>query len=153
MKRGKSILIGTLLIQSIYSGICSAEMVSIKGEDINLRSGPGLNYPVVFLLGPGMPLDVIKRSGDWLQVRDYENDIGWVHKSTVNNTPTVIVKANKNSNGQVNIRSGPGIKNKIVGQASYGTVFRKGKEREQWVEVEHDQGLKGWIDRNLLWGL
>ena len=99
-----------------------------------------------------MPLKVISRSGDWLQVRDFENDTGWVHQMTVDQTSCVIVKANKNSLSQINIRSGPGIKNKVVGQAFYGVVFKKLGEKNQWVEVEHGQGVKGWIDRKLLWG-
>jgi SH3-like domain-containing protein len=127
-------------------------MVSIKGEEINMRSGPGTNYSVLYKLGSGMPLEVIKRSDDWIQIVDFENETGWVHQTTVDQTPWVIVKANKNSTAQINIRSGPGIENKIVGKAFYGVVFKKLNEKNQWVEVEHDKGVKGWIDRKLLWG-
>lgn len=134
-----------------YSSVF-AEMVSIKGDDINMRSGPGTNYSVLYKLGSGMPLEVIKRSDDWLQIKDFENETGWVHQTTVDQVPWVIVKANKNSTEQINIRSGPGLENKIVGKAFYGVVFKKLNEKKQWVEVEHDQGMKGWVDRKLLWG-
>jgi len=101
--------IGTLCLNLIYHGIASAEMVSIKGEDINMRSGPGTNNSILYTLGSGMPLEVIKRSDDWMQVRDFESEVGWVHQNTVSNTPMVIIKANKNSTAQINIRSGPGL--------------------------------------------
>lgn len=146
-------LIGSLFVQLTCHGIASAEMVSIKGDDINMRSGPGTNHPVLYTLGSGMPLDVINRSEDWLQIKDFEGDTGWVHQSMVSDNPTVIVKANKDSTAQINVRSGPGTKNKIVGKAFYGVVFRKLGEKNQWVEVEHDGGVKGWIDRSLLWGM
>ena len=147
-------LIGSLFVQLTCHGIASAEMVSIKGDDINMRSGPGTNHPVLYTLGSGMPLDVINRSEDWLQIKDFEGDTGWVHQSMVmSDNPTVIVKANKDSTAQINVRSGPGTKNKIVGKAFYGVVFRKLGEKKQWVEGEDDGGVKGWIDRSLLWGM
>ena len=38
-----------------------------------------------------MPLDVINRSEDWLQIKDFEGDTGWVHQSMVmSDNPTVI---------------------------------------------------------------
>lgn len=159
-KKGDSIMncrnyffTGTLCLHLIYHGIASAEMVSIKGEDINMRSGPGTNNSILYTLGSGMPLEVIKRSDDWMQIRDFEGEVGWVHQNTVSNTPMVIIKANKNSTAQINIRSGPGPKNKIIARALYGVVFRKIGEKDQWVEIEHEQGVKGWVDRSLLWGL
>jgi SH3-like domain-containing protein len=152
MKYRRFVLFGTLCLFFIFQGNAQAEMVSIKGEDINVRSGPGVNYSVQYTLGSGMPLDVVGRSGDWLHVRDFENDTGWVHKKTVNSTPHVIVKSNTNSNAQINVRSGPGTENKIVATAANGVVFRKLDEKGQWVYVEHDQGVEGWIYHNLLWG-
>jgi len=153
MKCRNCLLIGSLFMQLTFHGVVSAEMVSIKGDDINMRSGPGTNQPVLYTLGSGMPLDVIGRSNDWLQVNDFEGDTGWVHQSVVSDNPTVIVKANKNSTSQINVRSGPSTKNKIVGKAFYGVVFRKLGVKNQWVEVEHDGGMRGWVDRRFLWGM
>lgn len=146
------ILSGTLSLFSIFQGNALAEMVSVKGEDINMRSGPGTYYNVLYKLGSGMPLDVIKRSGDWLNIRDFEGDTGWVHQNTVSSAPQVIVKANKNMQSQINIRSGPGIDHEIIAKAHYGVVFKKLGEEGQWVQVEHGPEVKGWIDRKLLWG-
>ena len=54
------------------------EMVSIKGNVVNMRSGPGTTSQILWELEQGYPLQVLKRKGDWLQVRDFENDKGWV---------------------------------------------------------------------------
>ncbi len=148
----KIVLLGTLCLSYICQGNALAEMVSVKGEDVNMRSGPGTTYSVLYKLGTGMPLDVIKRSGDWLNIKDFEGETGWVHQVTVNSTPRVIVKVNKDSKAQINVRSGPGIENKIVAKAYYGVVFKKIGENGDWVQVEHDQGVKGWVARRLLWG-
>jgi SH3-like domain-containing protein len=144
--------IGAMFLLFIFQGSALAEMVSVKSDDINMRSGPGTNYSVKYTLGSGMPLEVISHSGDWLNIRDFEGDTGWVYKSTVNSTPHVVIKASKNSDTNVNIRSGPGTDNAIVATASSGVVFKKISEKDQWVQVEHEEGIKGWIYSNLLWG-
>ena len=146
------IFVGTLCLSFICQGDALAKMVSTKGDEINMRSGPGTNYAVLYKLGAGMPLDVVKQSGEWLNVRDYEGDSGWVHKVTVNSAPHVIVKVSKNSTTQINVRSGPGTGNRIVAKAYGGVVFKVLEKKGKWVHVEHQEGTKGWIHDDLLWG-
>jgi SH3-like domain-containing protein len=129
-----------------------AEMLSIKGDKVNLRSGPGVKYSIKWEYGSGFPVKVLNRKGSWVKVTDFENDTGWVHKSLLQKKPQMIVKANKGKSKKVNIRSKPGTKNKIVGEAYYGVVFKTIARKSDWVKVQHESGVKGWIKRNLLWG-
>lgn len=50
MKCRNCLLIGSLFMQLTFHGVVYAEMVSIKGDDINMRSGPGTNQPVLYTL-------------------------------------------------------------------------------------------------------
>lgn len=148
-------IVGILLISLVFLGIAvnaQAKMLSIAGDDINMRSGPGTNYKVMWKLGKGFPLSVLKKKGDWYRVRDFEGTIGWVHDSVTNSTPHMIVKVNKNSNKRINIRSGPGTRYNIVAKAHYGVVFRTLQQKDGWAKVEHEKGVTGWIKRTLLWG-
>ncbi len=129
-----------------------AEMVAVAGEDINMRSGPGTNNEVLWKMGAGFPLEIVKRSGEWIQVKDFEGSVGWVQKKTINSTPHLVVKANKGSDATINLRSEPNTKAKVVAQARYGVVFRKLEKKGDWVKVTHSQGVTGWVDANLLWG-
>ncbi len=129
-----------------------AEMVSIVGNNVNMRSGPGTKYKVIWKLGNGFPLKVLKRSGNWLRVRDFEGTIGWVHKNVVRKTPHMIVKVHKNTRKRINVRSGPGTNRRIVAKAYYGVVFRTLKKKDGWVKVSHEKGVTGWVKRSLLWG-
>jgi len=129
-----------------------AEMLSIDGDDVNMRSGPGTNYRIMWELGRGFPLQVLKHSGKWYRVRDFEGTIGWVHRDVVNKTPHMIVKVHKNSKKRINIRSGPGTKYRIVAQAHYGVVFKTLQQKNGWVNVQHEKGVSGWVKRSLLWG-
>lgn len=123
------------------------EMVSIKGSVVNMRAGPGTQTEVLWELERGYPLQVLKRKGSWLLVRDFENDRGWVAGSLTGRTPHHIVKARV-----ANIRSGPGTGNRIVGRAERYELLRTRGARSGWVKVERSDGVKGWIAKRLLWG-
>ncbi|CAN5383083.1 SH3 domain-containing protein [soil metagenome] len=123
------------------------EMVSVARPTINMRSGAGPKQAVRWALSKGYPLEVTRRQGNWLKVRDFENDVGWVYRPSVNKTPHVIVKA-----GVANVRSVPSTRGRIVGKADYGEVMKSVEQRSQWVKVQRKSGVKGWISRSLLWG-
>jgi len=129
-----------------------AKMVSVVGDNVNLRSGPGKSYSVKWKYGSGFPLKVILEKGKWLKVQDFENDTGWLHTNLTNRTGHMIVKVNRDKNKKINIRSGPGTKFKIVGKAYYGVVFKTLKQQSGWAKVKHESGLEGWVKRTLLWG-
>jgi SH3-like domain-containing protein len=146
-------IIFMMLFLTILSySIAYAEMVSIKGNNINLRSGPGVKYKVLWELGDGFPLKVLKKESDWLRVSDFEGTVGWIHSGVVEKNSHMIVKVHKKSKKQINIRSGPGTKYKIIAKAYYGVVFKTLKRDDTWIEIEHEKGIKGWVSSNLLWG-
>ncbi|MEW6289798.1 MAG: SH3 domain-containing protein [Thermodesulfobacteriota bacterium] len=124
-----------------------AKMVSIAGNEVNLRSGPSERDEVMWVLGKGFPLQVIKSQGKWLKVSDFENDEGWVYAPLTCSTPHMIVQAK-----MVDIRSGPGESYKVIGQASYGVVFRTLAQTKGWIKVKHQNGKTGWVGRGMLWG-
>jgi len=147
------IIISIILVVFFLSPFTAlARMVSVSGEDVNLRSGPGTKYAVKWKYGSGLPLKVLKQQGSWIKVEDFEKDTGWLHKDLVSRTGHMIVKVNKNKNKKINIRSGPGTNYKIVGKAYYGVVFQTIKQQKGWAQVKHESGVTGWVKRTLLWG-
>jgi len=144
-----ALFVGLLLAQTTTA----AEMVAIAADDINMRSGPGTGHEILWKLDSGFPLEVIKTQGEWLQVKDFEGSNGWVHKKTTQKVAFVIVKANKGTNGQINVRKEPDLTADIVANAGYGVVFKVLQKQGGWVKVGHGQGVTGWVDGRLLWGL
>ena len=145
-----TIVILISLLFSVSSAL--AKMVSVVGDNVNLRSGPGTSYPVKWKYGSGFPLKVLQEKGGWIKVEDFEGDSGWLYEKLTSRNGHMIVKVHKNQDKKVNIRSGPGTKYKIVGKAYYGVVFKTIKQQNGWAHVKHDSGLEGWIKRTLLWG-
>ncbi len=124
------------------------EMVSVDRDEINMRSGPGTQHKSNWLLSRGYPLMIIGRKGDWLHVRDFESDEGWVYGPMTAHKPHMVVK----SKGPVNMRSGPGSNAKVIGSVQRGDVLRTIEQRQGWAKVETQAGAVGWVSRDLLWG-
>lgn len=147
-----SLILFSVLIVFLFTPHASAQMLSVDGENVNLRSGPGTKYQVKWEYGKGFPLKVVSKKGDWVKVSDFENDSGWIYKPLLSKKGHMIVKAFKDKNKRVNIRSGPGTRYKVVGKAYYGVVFETLEQQNGWAKVRHESGLVGWIKRTLVWG-
>ncbi len=151
-KQNFIILFIFVFLMTLNAGTVMAKMVAVKIDNANMRSGPGLKKKVLWKLGAGFPLKVIKRSGQWYRVQDFEGSKGWIHKKVVNNSGHMIVKAQKESKGKINIRSAPSARAKLVAKAYYGVVFKTLEQKKGWVKVQYEGKLTGWIKRTLLWG-
>ncbi len=136
-----------LLMLLLIPAVQAQEMVSVDRAELNMRSGPGTGHEVIWVLSQGYPLRVVGRQGNWLKVRDFENDEGWVYRSLTGRKPHMVVKSTV-----ANIRSGPSTRNRIVGKAEYGEVLRTLERRSSWTKVRSENGLVGWVSRKLLWG-
>jgi SH3-like domain-containing protein len=148
----KSTLFIASVLLLIFHTSSWAEMRSTNSENVALRTGPGDKESVKWEYGNGFPVKVISKKGKWIKVQDFENDGGWIQSTDLNNEPHVIVKVNRGKNKKINIRSGPGPKFNVIGQAYYGVVFAKKGQNKEWIKVKHESGLEGWIEKSLVWG-
>ncbi|MEZ5647308.1 MAG: SH3 domain-containing protein [Burkholderiaceae bacterium] len=143
-----NMILGGALLATLSMPALAQSMVSIKGNTVNMRSGPSTQNTVLWELKKGYPLRVVRRKGTWLEVSDFENDRGWVARTLVGSSPHHVVKSRT-----ANIRRGPGTQHAIVGKAAYGDLLRTREKRSGWVQVEHTaNGTKGWVSGRLLWG-
>ena len=61
------------------SGLPVPRFVSLKSDRVNLRQGPGTEYPTAWVFRrAGLPVEVIKEFESWRQVRDSDGGTGWV---------------------------------------------------------------------------
>ena len=129
------------------SSAFGAEYVSVKGDNVNVRTGAGTNYEVSMELFKGYPLKVISTQGEWLKIVDFENDSGWIHQSLVTDGNTVIINGNKS----VNMRAEPSTNSKIIATVDRGVVMTRLETQGKWLKLKHSTGLIGWIYKPLLW--
>lgn len=123
--------------------------VSLAKEEIFVRTGPSLQYPIRWVYQKrGLPVEVIREYDTWRQVRDQDGSIGWVHhamlsalRSAVVRMPEgVTVTASENATAAPVVRLDPGV---IVGLKSCVPA---------WCRVQIS-GFTGWVPRTALWGI
>ncbi|MBL4902730.1 MAG: SH3 domain-containing protein [Desulfocapsa sp.] len=136
-----------LFVLLLVPALCFAQDVSVKKDNVNVRTGPGTEFPVAMELFKGYPLKVLEKKGDWLKINDFENDKGWIFSALVEPGTTVIVNGKKS----VNMRSKPSTTASIVASVDRGVVLTKVTTKGKWVKVKHSQGTTGWIYSPLLW--
>jgi SH3-like domain-containing protein len=99
----------------------------------------------VWLLSSALFL-IVKKKGNWYQCKDFEGDRGWVYKSLLNSSSTVItIKEN------CNVRSGPGSKNRILFIVDREVPLKVLKSQGRWLQIAHEDGDQGWIHASLVW--
>ncbi len=54
-----------------------------REERVNIRSGPGTDYDVIFKAIKGVPFKVLERKGNWIHLQHADGDKGWIHKILV----------------------------------------------------------------------
>ena len=74
------------------SGLPVPRFVSLKSDRVNMRNGPGTDYPTAWVYRrAGLPLEVIKEYEGWRQVRDADGAAGWVLQSFLSGRRTALV--------------------------------------------------------------
>lgn len=125
----------------------SAELVAVSSNLADIRSSPSLVVSTVLLQVPKYyPLSAQGAEGDFLKVTDYLGNTGWVQKTSIDNTRTVIVKEKT-----VNLRQGAGRNNPVIFKVDGGVAFKVMGEKGNWLQVEHETGVTGWLFKDLVW--
>jgi SH3-like domain-containing protein len=143
----KRTFIFTLLVFGLLVGTASAKRLTVAVEKANVRSGPGTGHDVLWSVGKYYPVDTVRTSKGWYQIRDFEGDMGWIHGSLLKKIPSVIV-----TGATVNVREGPETNFKVLFQAEKGVSFKLLKTQKKWLKVRHADGDVGWIHQSLAWG-
>ena len=139
------IFVAALALQAF--GAWAQQYVSVTAREANMRSGPGTRHAVQWSLSRGYPLQVVARRGDWLQVRDFERDTGWVHRSLTGKSTHRVVRVSV-----ANLRAQPRAGGKLLGKVERGEIVQRLARRGDWVQVRRESGQRGWVASRLLWG-
>ena len=141
----KSIPMSLLASAFALTSALAGEYVSVIKDGVNLRSGPNTNAEILFQLPAGYPLEILSKEGQWLKVSDYEGDKGYITESLVDKSTHVIVKVK-----ECKVRSGPSVKDQVVGNGVKDVIFTKTEQKGDWIKVTHPD-LTGWVHKDLVW--
>ena len=123
--------------------------VSLQSDRVNLRTGPGRQYPIEWVLTrKEMPVQIIAQFEHWRRIRDWEGSQGWVQERMVTGRRTVIV----GKGGVRPLHQRPDPEAAVTARAEPGFIARLAECRGLWCRVETDD-ISGWIRRSDIWGV
>lgn len=135
------------------SGLPLPRFVSLKSGKVNLRIGPGLNYPVDWLyLKSGVPMEIIQEYDNWRRVRDADGAEGWINQSLLSGRRTAIAAPwQRGKEDELLLRDKPDTTSRIVARLEPGVIGTIRVCNGDWCEMNF-AGHVGWISQTQLWG-
>jgi SH3-like domain-containing protein len=129
------------------TGLPLPRFVSLAAERVNVRFGPGKQYPVNWTFArKGLPVEIIEEFDTWRKIRDHDGEEGWVHSSLLSSRRTIMVI------GEVRaLRRTPSTEAREVLRAEPGVIGDLFDCEETWCRVEIE-GRRGWLQRSEFWG-
>lgn len=121
------------------------ETVIINTNSLNVRSGPGLTYPVTGSMKLGDRVEVLSTNGDWYEVK-VGSGSGWIASWLVedqgaveSSKKTAVSKVNA-----LNIRIEPSTSSAVIGQLMAGDAVEITGRKGDWASIV-SKGNDGWV--------
>ena len=122
--------------------------VSLRSDQVNLRVGPGENYPIQWVLTrKEMPVEIVKEFEHWRMIHDWQGTEGWVHERMVTGKRSVVIKGSIRA-----LRRQPDLAADVVARAEPGVCAHLIECRGAWCRVEAAD-ITGWVQRIEIWGV
>jgi SH3-like domain-containing protein len=131
------------------TGLPVPRFVSLAADTVNVRFGPGQQYPVHWLFQRrGLPVKIVAEFDVWRRIQDHEGDEGWVHSSLLSGRRTVMVQG-----GELQpLRRTPSAEARMLARVEPGVIGELFDCQTGFCLVEVD-GRRGWLDAGALWGV
>jgi SH3-like domain-containing protein len=136
-----------LFLSSRSTASENINFLSLKNNKVNLRQGPSFEYPIKLVYKKKyLPVIIIDKSGTWRQIKDFENNSGWIHISQLSRKRYGI-----NINNNSIIYKKPTIYSKPIAKLEAGRLVSIKKCKVKWCKITTG-GFKGWVFKSSLWG-
>ena len=91
-----NILIIFFLTTNIIYSNENAQFLSLKNNKVNVRYGPGLDYPIKYIYKKKFfPVKVIDKKGNFRRIIDHKKNSGWIHKIMLIKSKSLITTSEK----------------------------------------------------------
>jgi len=129
-------------------GLPLPRFVSLHAPKANVRTGPGVRYPVDWVLvRKGMPVEIVAEFEHWRKIRDWQGTEGWVHQSMLSGTRTAVVMTEVRA-----LRRSADPQAPVIARLEPGVIGRVLSCDEAWCRLDA-AGFKGWLPRDEIWGV
>ncbi len=129
--------------QHVFSS--DKELIRVKVDILNVRSGPGLEYNVINKIHNGETYQLIEDNKAWMKIK-INDSIGWVAGWLVEKVTTnTKVKTAESTVDTLNVRQGPSTNFDIIDQIHPNTKYPIIDEEGDWIKIQVNTNKFGWI--------
>lgn len=136
-------LLLTLPVPTANPVQAETRMAVIKKDQVNIRTGPGLSYPVKTTAKFGQTFPIVENKGDWVKVKLGNGSYGWIAEWLLSEEGTDFVVSSSNG---LRIRSGPGTSYKVIGHFPKGEKAALIQNKGDWAKISYKKQM-GWVSR------
>jgi SH3-like domain-containing protein len=130
------------------SGLPVPRYVSLRSAEINVRVGPGKDYPIEWVYKrANLPVEIIAEFENWRKIKDVEGSEGWVHQSMLSGTRHALIHKETRE-----IKDAPRPDSKTLAQIEPEVTVRLQKCQGDWCRIQVES-TRGWVHRSSLWGV
>ena len=121
--------------------------LALKNNQVNVRHGPGFDYPIKYIyIKKNLPLKIIDKKDNFRRIIDFKKNSGWVHISQLKKNKSFILLEDKI------LFSKPTKYSKPIIKIAKGRLLVVKKCKKIWCRVKTDNYL-GWLKTDNIWGL
>ncbi len=146
-------LILAIVVFMPFSAFCDdkhdLQFITIKSNNTNVRTGPSTDHPIKIRYNRGgIPVIMINQYENWVKIRDFWGDEGWVMKVlTTSMSKLAIVNMDDTPMRYLStIKSRP----KLI--LKRGVIIRYKVCKNDWCKVVINK-KSGWVLKKSLWGI
>lgn len=139
------------------TGLALPRFASLKVDRVNLRQGPGTDYPTAWVYQrAGWPVEILREFEGWRQVRDSDDTVGWVQGAMLSGRRTVLVRGGAQSGSDtpagIPLRADASERGNPVAYVEPGVVGGVLACDGRWCRLSVGE-VRGWIEQSRLWGV
>jgi SH3-like domain-containing protein len=122
---------------------------SIASGEAMMRSGPGRNYPGIWLYKRrDLPIRVVQTYPNWRKIEDPDGTTGWMLVTLLSDRRTAIVKPGEPRDIRVKPEAGAPVRYR----EEHGVVGRIEQCDGRWCQIRIGK-REGWIAQGDIWGV
>jgi SH3-like domain-containing protein len=130
------------------TGLPLPRFVSLASNQVNVRFGPGRQYPIHWVYTrAGLPVTITAEFDTWRKIRDWEGAEGWVHSSLLSSRRTIMIR-----DEQRELKRTPDQDARTVLRAEPYVLGELLACEADWCQVEIAD-RRGWVQRSEVWGV
>jgi SH3-like domain-containing protein len=123
-----------------------SEFLSLKKSKVNVRYGPGFDYPVKYIYKKiNLPVKIIDEKENFRRIIDFKKNSGWIHTSQLKKNKAFILLE-----GQILFKK-PTKYSKPILKIAKGRLLLVKKCKKIWCRVK-TKNYTGWIKNEKVWG-